>query len=117
VSERVRILLKGVPPVLRGVLSEAAARQPSIELIDGYGPPSAAGGTPGVEIVLAVTADPHQSAAARELMCESQATRVALLTPAGRDLVIYDMASRPISAVDLPTSELLDVVCRGLRPL
>jgi hypothetical protein len=39
-----------------------------------------------------------------------------MLTPAGRELVIWDFASHPISAVDLPTSELLDVVCRGVRP-
>jgi len=116
VTTRVRVLLKGVPPVLRGALGEAAARQPSIELIDGSAEATAGPESPDAEIVLAVTPDPHQSGAARDLMCATHATRVALLTPAGRELVIYDMASRPVSAVDLPTSELLAVVCRGVRP-
>lgn len=110
------MLLKGVPPVLRGALSEAAAGQPSIELIDGTAESPVAPASPEAEIVLAVTANPHHTGAARDLMCASHATRVALLTPAGRELVIYDMASRPVSAVDLPTAELLAMVCRGVRP-
>lgn len=116
VSNRVRILLNDVPPMLRGVLDEAAAQQPSIELIDGTSTSPGAGEEPDVEIVLAVTADPHQVTAARDLMCASHAVRVALLTPEGRELVMYDLTGHPISVVDLPTSALLDVVCRGFRP-
>jgi len=116
VPNRVRILLRGVPPVLRDVLNEAAARQPTIELVDGGNVSPDAHETAEAEIVIAITADPHEPSAARDLMCASHATRVAMLTPAGRELVIWDFASHPISAVDLPTSELLDVVCRGVRP-
>jgi hypothetical protein len=64
--------------------------------------------------VLAVTVDPHQRSTARDLMCAAHVTRVALITPAARELVIYDLASHPLAAVDLPASDLLDAVCRGL---
>jgi hypothetical protein len=108
----VRILLHEVPPVLRGILNEAAARHPSIEMIDGLSPQDS--GSVNANVVLAVTADPHHSATARALLFTTQASRVALLTPAGRELVVYDLTSRPVSAVDLPASELLDAVCQGL---
>lgn len=107
----VRVLLHDVPPVLRGVLVEAAAKHPSIHVIDDTGD---GGDGAEAEVVLAVTSDPHQSAVARTLLFTTHARRVALLTPAGRDLVVYDLTSRPVSAVDLPPSELLDIVCRGI---
>jgi ABC-type lipoprotein export system ATPase subunit len=93
------------------VLSEAAAKQESIEIVadDPTGTLDER-----AEVVLAVTPDPHESATARALFFASHAVRVALLTPAGRELVIYDLSSQPIAAVDLPASELLDVVCRGV---
>lgn len=109
-SRRVRIRLHGVPPVLRGVLSEAAAKHEAIELVDG----DPAGTSDEAEVVLAVTSNPHEGAAARALLFASHATRVALLAPEGRELVIYDLSQQPISAVDLPASELLEVVCRGV---
>ena len=113
-SNPVRVLLRDVPPVLRGVLEEAAARHPSIELIDGSPALAGTGGKTEADIVLAVTPDPHQRSTARNLMCATHATRVALITPAAREMVIYDLASHPIAAVDLPASDLLDAVCRGL---
>lgn len=100
-----------VPPVLRGVLVEAAAKHPSIRVIDDTGD---GGDGAAAEVVLAVTSDPHQSAVARTLLFTTHARRVALLTPTGRDLVVYDLTSRPVSAVDLPPTELLDILCLGI---
>jgi hypothetical protein len=108
----VRIRLHGVPPVLSGVLREAAAKRESIEIVDADDP--AATPEERVEVVLAVTPDPHEDAAARALLFATHATRVALMAPEGRELVIYDLSQQPISAGDLPALELLEIVCRDV---
>lgn len=102
--------------MIREPLAEAALRDPAIELIDaGPLPRVKARAAPDVEVMLVVTPNPHDRVLACALFESSGAQRVALLTPAGRELVIYDLASSPMSAVDLPATELLDVICRGVQ--
>jgi len=116
-SRRVRIRLVGVPPTIRGILADAASRKP-IDLIETDPPFAGTRRQPAAaEVVLAVTPDPNDCATASALLLRSGAARVGLLTPAGRHLVIYDLARRPVVVADLPASELLDLLCRDVGPL
>jgi hypothetical protein len=99
-----------MPPMLKDIVAAAAAGDPYVDLQDSASLPGGDDAAGPVDVVLSVCADPNDHATAVGLLARWLASGVVLITPSGRQAVMYELSATPFFAGDVSAADLVSAI-------
>jgi hypothetical protein len=117
VSSRIRVLVHDMPAMLRDILRGVIAKEPDMELLGRTSllqrPRRSLPGEP--DVVVGSTADQQNPAGAEEWLQKWPRARVLLVSPSGRESVLYELRPHATPLGELSPPELVRVIRSGSR--
>lgn len=107
----VRVLLYGIPPMLRSIIDHEIAQRSDVELLEPDSPDARE--HRDVDVILTGAADPHDARHACALLTEWRKTRILVVSVSGRDVVMYEWYPQKVVIGDLSPHMLVNVIREG----
>jgi DNA-binding NarL/FixJ family response regulator len=113
VFQRLRVLVRDLPPLLRDIVEDAVGSQDDMEILTDRTivQPGHAEKPAGPDVIVTATADIDQSeAAAADWLRWRPESRVLVIETTGRRSVMYEMRPHAVRIGDLSRDQLVEVI-------